>query len=245
MDGSFVDALSEEIRRPRLEDGRVFIPKGWEEAETPVHRAYPLTVSTLQAVVDYLTANRDGLNVTELTVLVKGQEVHVYGPLDPSLQMGRHYYLAAMHEQLAGALEIGAFLDAEQFIIGLQSCVEPTPERDELLKLVGSIRENYVKDTVDAGGYSQEVRTSGGVVFVGDVPLKNPVYLAPRRSFTEIDQPVSPFIVRAQASPSRDEKARPRLALIEADGGQWRTTAIERIAAWLKAKLPEGVSVLG
>ena len=73
-----------------------------------------------------------------------------------------------------------------------------------------------------------------GVVRVSDVVIKNPVYLRPFRTFCEIDQPESPFILRIRNS---DGKGVPEIALYEADGGLWKHRAIQGIHAYLDKAL--------
>ena len=83
-------------------------------------------------------------------------------------------------------------------------------------------------------GISQRVTVRDGVVRVNDVVIKNPVYLRPFRTFCEIDQPESPFILRIKNS---DGKGVPEIALYEADGGLWKHRAIQGIQAYLDKAL--------
>jgi len=62
----------------------------------------------------------------------------------------------------------------------------------------------------------------------------NPIRLRPYRTFREIEQPASLFVLRLQKG--RDGEL-PRAALFEADGGQWKLEACQAIKHWLDMEL--------
>ena len=61
-------------------------------------------------------------------------------------------------------------------------------------------------------------------------------------STIEVDQPVSPFVLRLRGG---GNGSLPSCALFEADGGKWRLAAIENVKAWLASRLPASVPVYG
>lgn len=245
MNGEFVEALNAALAKPawlgKPADPRLLAPQGWNDMTPKPPAVAPLVVGTLTGLVEYLKANRDGLTLENLIVHVSGPGlVEVRGPLQPQ-QLGRHAYLAAT-TALVGepAFKFGAFVDVETFVIGLQVGFVATPHRDQVVALVSAIKESTVRDTFD-DGYAQQVTTAGGVTLVGTQRVPNPVLLAPYRTFREVDQPVSPFVLRVR---SGKEGERPLIALFEADGGSWKLEAIQNIAGMLGETLPAGVSVI-
>ncbi|HUW08460.1 MAG TPA: hypothetical protein VM537_01965, partial [Anaerolineae bacterium] len=78
---------------------------------------------------------------------------------------------------------------------------------------------------------SQTVSVRRGMSQTTQVVVPNPVTLKPYRTFREIDQPESPFLLRARNP--KNEEGVPEFALFEADGGAWRLTAVERIKDYL------------
>lgn len=132
----------------------------------------------------------------------------------------------------------GHFMGLEEFIIGLQSQFIPTPVRDGVLKIVGNVRGDQVQ-TVKDDGIGQRVEVAAGVATVEKVELPNPVTLKPWRTFREIDQVESKFVLRMRAG-----QGGPMAALIEADGGSWKNEAALKIAEWLQGRLPDEVAVL-
>jgi hypothetical protein len=136
----------------------------------------------------------------------------------------------------------GSLLPLEQFIIQLQTGFALTLERQELQKLVGSIRSSATAEFED-DGISQSVAVQTGVTRMSKVGVKPEWVLSPFRTFPEIDAPESPFIVRIKQS--EDPRTPGVFASIsESDGGAWRVAAIARIGEYLRAELGDGVTIL-
>lgn len=151
------------------------------------------------------------------------------------------YGLAAFEPLTGGVFRFGEFIPAENFIVGLQAGFVDKGDRAKVLALVGNISDEKVVNAAD-DGTTQTVTGRAGIVTRAEVSVPNPVKLSPFRTFREIEQPESAFILRLQKG--RQPGELPSAALFEADGGTWKLTAIELIAAWLKAKLPKGVTVI-
>ena len=99
--------------------------------------------------------------------------------------------------------------------------------------LVGNIRMENEAQTAD-DGMSQRVTVKDGVSTVREAIVKNPFVLYPFRTFEEVDQPASPFVLRI-----RKNQGGPEAALFEADGGVWRNEAVKRIGAYLENALSD------
>jgi hypothetical protein len=215
---------------------------GNEFTTGPIFQVKPITlplcgeliVSTLTGFIDFcLSLEKSGIDA-EL-----GKFVHieshdtvslVSGVFGPSKQ--RESYLKASFKDLLGkAFQFGCYYDQESFIVGLQSLFEPTPERSQVLKVIGTIKENQVRETSD-DGVTQAVSAKAGIALVTEVSVPNPVVLQPFRTFREIEQPASPFILRVRAG-----KEKPECALFEADGGRWKLTAIQSIKEYIEDKI--------
>ena len=126
------------------------------------------------------------------------------------------------------SITVGNYMDQQQAIIELQSLYNATPDRDYLLDLLSKIDVTQGVKSTD-NGVTQEATVKTGVVLKDTVPVKPIVELQPFRTFLEIDQPVSKFLLRV------DENG--RAGLFEADGGAWKLEAKRSIAAWLSAAL--------
>lgn len=124
----------------------------------------------------------------------------------------------------------GTSMSQEKAIIELQSLYEVTPDRDYLLSLLSRIDVNQGVSSVD-NGVSQEVNVRTGAVLKEQQTVQPIVHLQPYRTFLEIEQPASDFLLRL------DKNGCP--ALYEADGGAWKLDAKRKIAEYLKIQLAE------
>lgn len=133
----------------------------------------------------------------------------------------------------------GHFYDIESFIIALQTLFVETPVRGSLLALVGNIKNEKVINASD-DGVTQTVTARKGIALVTEADVPNPVSLMPYRTFRELDQPKSPFILRLREG---REGSLPTAALFEADGGAWKLQAIEAIRDYLQKELPNATII--
>jgi hypothetical protein len=109
----------------------------------------------------------------------------------------------------------------------------PTEDREKLLKIVGNIRDENVTEFGD-DGVTQQVQARTGITRIENIVVPNPVVLKPYRTFTEVEQPESSFILRMRKGPE--------VALFEADGRAWENKAICNIRDYLRKEL-EGIEI--
>lgn len=197
-----------------------------------------IKVNSLTGLVDYLKSKFD-------ESAFKGTMVHVisenYVKLISNIMKdsGRETYMAA--SALNPTFNFGNYYGVESFIIAMQSCFVPNDDSAQILKVVGNIREEAVKQTSD-DGISQAVMAKSGIATVEMVSVPNPVILAPYRTFIEVEQPASKFVFRMKQGQGGSG---PSCALFEADGGAWRLEAMKRIKSFLEAELiGTGISVI-
>jgi len=183
----------------------------------------PLVVRNLSGLVDYLKSEFDG-EAPLLVHVVSPDHVTVISSFNNDYQ--RKEIIKA--EALLPEFRFGTYYDAESFNIKLQSVFVANEDRTKLLKVVGNIKEESVRQVGD-DGVSQSVVAKTGVATVEDVKVPNPVLLAPYRTFVEVDQPESSFVFRMKDGPSA--------ALFEADGGAWRNDAITNVSNYLAEEL--------
>jgi len=140
---------------------------------------------------------------------------------------------------LADSFAFGRYLDKDEFIVGLHSRFVVTPEQEALLELVSALTAEAVTTSSD-DGISQQVATRKGVALKQGQIVKPRHKLAPYRTFAEIEQPASEFVLRFK---QERDGAIPSIALFEADGGAWKIEAMQRIKAWLSTNIP-GITVV-
>lgn len=185
----------------------------------------PIETSTLTSVLEFVKEN---ISYYEKLYVVVNDVKSVSIKTDLDGYKKRSHLLEVSAEVPNQTFD--RFIDSEDFIIGLMSKFVPTPHTEVMLKALGNITENTVKNSVQ-DGVTQSVTVKSGVATVADVQLPKTVVLKPFRTFTEIEQPESEFVLRV--------KEGPECALFEADGGAWKNLAIARIKEFLTKELHE------
>lgn len=244
MDGEAVKELASRFRGPVEIAGTLALPNDWKAvdplaviASGPMPEA--MAVYSLGSVRDYIKANRDSLTITDLVVhVVSPQIVAVSSPLQARARSREKYIQATAINLTDGFL--GKFMALEEFLIGLQVRFTDSEDRKRLLALLSNVKHETVKTALD-DGVTQVVQARAGIALVSDVAVPNPVTLTPYRTFREVTQPSSLFVLRVNAGRAG---GLPEIGLFEADGGAWRLTAIDRIRDWLKEALPTDVALL-
>ena len=188
-----------------------------------------LKVSTLTSLIEFIVGNIDNYKDKYLIHVASPSEVRLLTPL---LEDGNRDEMLRAVAILPSNIYYSSFISTEQFNIMLQSSFDDKGDKEMLLRFVGLIRDEQVKETGD-DGISQKATIKTGVTTVGEAVVPNPVVLAPYRTFPEIDQVESSFIFRMKEGPTA--------ALFEADGGMWRNEIMSRIQHYLNMNL-EGLT---
>lgn len=199
----------------------------------PQPKAKTFEVSNLSSLVEYFKANVDGLDRDGVMFHVESpSRVSLITSLDTTYRH-RECPVVAIYQppNVEGSLK--QWNDAESFNIMLQAGFVSSPDREQLLKVVGTIVDDVVRTTSD-DGISQAVTVKQGARPV-DALVPNPVILTPYATFTEVEQVERKFVFRMRKGPE--------CRLIEADGGAWRGEAMKRVADYIKANV-EGAVVL-
>lgn len=197
-----------------------------------------LKLSTLSALVAYVKANRDELDLSKSIIHVEGPTtVSLRGPLEGTFKQRLTYAQAVAPNRLKAAGEsfkFGQWMSHPDMMMALQTLFVPE-STNALLQLIRVIKLNTTVTSTD-GGRGQSVQVQKGIDMVEEMNIPNPVQLAPFRTFSEIEQPVGPFVLRARST-GAGELAKLELSLTEADGGAWAEEATRRIVTYLEASL--------
>ena len=157
--------------------------------------------------------------------------VNVYGSYEANFSR-RHLYSASADNK---HFEFGS-QPLEKAIIMLQSLYEKNDDVDYVIELCSQISSDTSVKTED-NGLTQSVQVKKGIMLKVNETVRNRVKLKPFRTFMEIEQPESEFLLRL--SEQRDEIY---VSLIESDGGAWKLDAKNNIAEFLKENLADLIS---
>lgn len=122
------------------------------------------------------------------------------------------------------------FMDYEKAVIELRSLYIPNDGTDYLLQLLSSI-SNESRVTSSDNGVTQRIEATNGIALSSMVTVKPRVTLQPFRTFIEVAQPASEFLLRINE--------RGEIGFYQADGGVWKLEATRYVAGYFEEKLQD------
>lgn len=229
-----VEAIQQSVQTEVvLIEGREYVTREvFDPPAEPTVRT--LTVHTLTGMIDFLTDAQP--RITEDTLLlhvVSPTEVHLCG-LPSGREKVRNLYCAAS-AVVGGKFPFERFLDPETFVVNLQSQFVNTETTESILAIIGNLSDATVKTNVD-DGVSQSVTIKVGIAREANTEVKNPVELQPFRTFAEIEQPASQYILRLKRGQGNEL---PTVALFEVVDNRWQLEAIKAIKDFLTGKVSD------
>lgn len=214
-----------ELAAPNVQeiDGRTYTDKRIIPVERP--RVKTLELTTLNSLVKLIQEESIDY-ITPLIVQVSSYDaVEVFAGIQAADRKRENPYRCKAETI---RIQFDQKLDYESMMIALKSKFVQTPELLELVKLLGSITEQSSAQVSD-DGFSQNVVVRKGIALKDNKTINPIVKLKPYRTFAEIDQPESEFLLRLSDGAN--------VALYEADGGAWKLEARKRIADYLREAL--------
>ena len=186
-----------------------------------------ITFHTLDGLVNTLKEEYSDFNGPLIVDIYDEKTVMVYAAINLNDRQREEPY--AVSAELI-SIPFNQMLDYEMMMITLKSKFVETPELLETVKLLGTITEENSAQLSD-DGFTQSVVVRKGIAMKEGKVVKPIVRLKPYRTFNEVDQPESEFLLRFFEGGS--------VALYEADGGAWKLQARRNVAEYLKNALAD------
>jgi len=199
--------------------------------QTP-RTSHTLRASTLTGLIDFIADLKEH-DVSDMFIrIISPTQVFVEKRLDDN----KHHELllsSDIRDLFSENIKFKMcnYYPAEELIPYLKSNFIPTEHLSSILEILSNVTSEQVLTSQD-DGISQSVTVKRGLK--SSVKIPSYVVLKPYRTFFEIEQPESTFILRAK---NGGENQPPEFALFEADGGMWKITAIEKIKLYLLERL--------
>lgn len=236
MENSFLkDAIDRivELAKPytiKTDDGRRYCTTYLREVKPEVELPARYSVDTLEALVKLIRT--EGVAQAPLLYVRVDSARRVMVDTTYTHKEYAEFSRLPLYEAVSDvpSISVNESISQERAIVELQSLYAITEDRDYLLALLSRIDVNQGVSSVD-NGISQEVSVRTGAVLQEQQIVQPIVHLQPYRTFLEVEQPASDFLLRL------DKEGRP--ALYEADGGAWKLEAKRNIAAYLGEKLAD------
>lgn len=137
--------------------------------------------------------------------------------------------------------QIGTWLESEDAIISLRSQFVQNGDSAYVLDILSSISDEKSVASND-NGMTQTVNVKQGIALQSKKTVKPRVRLAPYRTFLEVEQPESDFLLRMRPG-DREKKIPVSICIFEADGGAWKLRAKHNIAEYFNEHLKELIEV--
>lgn len=224
--------LGEENAKTEYVDigGETYVTRKLYSYEPPVYKVKPLEVSSITAVIDYLTGREEELHDAMIIHIVSPHRVDLLSDLN---YKNERELMVSAHTYPCG-FEFDKYYDQEDFVINMQTSFVPSTEVDLILSVAGNV-ENKTAANYGDNGISQKVTISKGIAGKSDVIVPNPVTLMPYRTFVEVQQPESKCVFRI----NERQDGSPMFKLVEADGGLWKYLAVGRIKNFFENNIPK------
>lgn len=218
-----------------LKDNKIYDIDGEKYSDNSLHRIAPyvprpekLCVTGLDSIVKLVKAEMKKVT-RPIFIRVDGPtSVTVLTALDSDMKRD---VLFKAECDVPGFRE--GFRPYDKAIIEIRSRFAPDVDVDYLLDLLSRINKENGVQTSD-NGVSQTVEARTGVSLKQMVNVRPRVSLAPYRTFLEVQQPASEFLLRLN-----DEGD---VGLFEADGGMWKLEAKKYILAYFDDALNDEIN---
>lgn len=184
-----------------------------------------IILSSLSGLAEMIKQEMSEYNLPLFVRATSAEQVHVFGAIRDDMQRERPFTAETKFIDF----DFNEYISIENMIICLKSRFAPTEDRDYLVQLLGNITDQQSVQTKD-DGITQSATVKSGIQLIGEQRIKPIVTLKPYRTFLEVEQPESDFLIRLKDG---------RAALFEADGGAWEREAVKNVADKLRELLED------
>lgn len=218
----------EAMARPEIKEieGRTFAikPDGAEEIRPTLDIAKTLELHSLDALVKMIRSE------------VADKPIYITIPTHLSVrtffQPGEQIRNMRFHPYEVEATDVPGWEDRtqlsfEEAMISLRTRFEATPDTEYALKLLSEITTG-AKITFNDNGVATTVVTKKGIDLQSNQTIRPIVVLRPYRTFQEVEQPASEFLIRINDR---------GISFIAADGGMWKLKARETVKKYFEEAL--------
>lgn len=191
-----------------------------------------LDLNSLDALVTLVKTEASEMDAPLYIAIPDHKTVRCFGqPKDEDEHCFRQVYYEAHATDVPG-WEPKTTLGFEEAQIALRTRFQETPDTLYAMKLVSDISLG-AKVIYNDNGIATTITTQKGVALQTNEQIRPLVKLRPYRTFQEVEQPESIFLIRVSDR---------GISFIEADGGMWKLSARETIKKYLESRLEQEVS---
>lgn len=224
MNADFIQKIIDLANIQRFEiDGREFTSKAIYPVKEPAVAC--LSCHTLTGLVDFFDSLSPEDQGRVMFLIEDYNQVYIVSDVFGTEKQREFFISAKAYEQKE---RFDEYMGHEDFMIFILSMFVQDETTHKILKIVGNLKTDTGAQYSD-DGLTQTVTAKTGITRVENIELPNPITLHPYRTFSDIPQPESKFILRLK---QRGDGI--AVALFEADGAAWKNYAIANIKAYLE-----------
>lgn len=230
-----IEKIEEMSKRQVLTIGEdVFLIDGdgrYTQIKPELEMPDPIDLYSLDALVHFVKTDAipAGLGLVYITVPNHKTASCFTRPLAYYRNQRQHFYTAKATDVPGWEREVR--LPFEEAMIALRTRFQPTADAEYALRLLADITTGS-KVTYNDNGVATTVVTQKGIALQGNTAIRPILSLRPYRTFQEVEQPESQFLIRIS------ERG---ITFVEADGGMWKLDARQKVKAYLEDKLRDEV----
>jgi len=204
-------------------EGHFYSDKPVYEIEPPRYKPAHVIVKGIDSIVSLIKQEIEKVNAPVFVEVVNYNEIKAYSTYDERFERQELYRAVSDVPQF----QFG-WREYDEAMIAFRSQFIQNEGTEYILELLSKITNNNSVSSED-NGLSQTVEVRKGIGLIAKESVRPIVRLTPYRTFLEVEQPASEFLLRL------DEEG--RIGLFEADGGMWKLEAKKRIASRLRYEL--------
>lgn len=202
-------------------DGEQYSTQRIYKVDPTEYRPNGITVNSLESIITLV--RNEAVRYTDNTIFVQVEDplnVNVFTTFDDK---NRRDFLYMAKADIVST-PIDQWTGKESLMIALNSVFIPSEDVDYIQSVLQKVTEESKVSSTD-NGLGQSIEAQKGIALKENMTLKKRVKLRPYRTFLEVEQPESEFILRA------DEGA--KFLIKSADGGAWELAAKSNIKVYL------------
>lgn len=207
-------------------DGRTYSSDSLKRIDPPKYKPEAINVTGLDSICKLVQNEAKAVGRKIFIRVAAYDKVSVFSTYDDQYERAYLYRCEADTPRVT----VNRFLAYENAVIELRSLYIPNEGTEYLLRLLGSITSES-KVTSSDNGVTQTVEAKSGISLMQKVDIKSRVTLKPFRTFIEVEQPESEFLLRISSDGE--------IGLYEADGGVWKLEATRNVAAYFEKELKD------
>lgn len=202
-----------------------------EEILPTIFHPSTLKLNSLDALVKLVKTEASEMDTPLYITIPDHMTVRCFGQPNEEEQYYRQVYYETTATDVPGWGEKNT-LGFEEAQIALRTRFQETPDTLYAMKLVSDISLG-AKVIYNDNGIGTTITTAKGVALQTNEQIRPLVKLRPYRTFQEVEQPESIFLIRVSDR---------GISFIEADGGMWKLAARETIKRFLEERMQQEVS---